>query len=94
MEHRYIGRIIQKLREERGLTQYDLAARMNTARSTVRNIEVDDCQPTLNAIWYMEEALGLPHGELVRLSYPESERLPQEPRQRGRPKQQGKDTSE
>ncbi len=89
MEHRYIGRIIQKLREERGLTQYDLAARMNTARTTVRNIEVDDCQPTLNAVWHLEEALGLPHGELVRLSYPESERLPQEPRRRGRPAMQG-----
>ena len=69
------------------MTQEELAARMGTGRSTIGSVERDVCQPLLGVLWAIEEVLGLPHGELVRLSYPESQRLPQEPRQRGRPKE-------
>ena len=83
---RYIGRVLRKLREERGLAQQHLAVKMGTARTTISSIEMDVCQPTLGHLWDLEEALSLPHGELTRLSYPEAERLPRESRRRGRPK--------
>ena len=88
---RYIGRILQELRKLQGLTQEDLAARMGTRRTTVSAAERDVGQPILGVLWAIEEALGLPHGELVRLSYPESERLPQEPHPRGRPKERARE---
>jgi transcriptional regulator with XRE-family HTH domain len=84
--NRYIGRALRKLREDHGLSQQHLADKMHTARTTISSIEMDVCQPTLGHLWAMEEVLGLPHGELTRLSYPEAERLPRESRRRGRPK--------
>lgn len=90
---RYVGRVIQSIRNDRGLSQKDLAVRMGTGQKTVSNVEMDESQPVLGVLWGLEEALGLPHGELTRRSYPEIERLPQEPRRRGRPPRKEQDAA-
>lgn len=88
---RYVGRVLREIRERHGRTQEWVAARMGTSQATVASVERDACQPLLGVLWSIEEALGLPHGELVRLSYPESERLPQGPHPRGRPKERARE---
>lgn len=87
----YLGRSLKDIREKKGLTQRELARLSGVGETTISQTELDFSQPTLGFMREIEKALGLPVGALYRQSYPESERLPQEPRPRGRPQKEPKD---
>lgn len=81
----YIGRALKTIREKQGLTQRDLALKSGVGEATIGHAEQDFSQPTIGFVREIECALALQPGELYLRGYPESERLPQSPRPRGRP---------
>lgn len=85
----YIGRELRSRRESKGMSQYDLARAAAVPQTTINQTELDQTQPTIGLIRDLEAALDARPGELYLASYPETERLPQVPRRRGRPQKQG-----
>ena len=67
------GTALRAARAQRGWTQEELGAAASYSTVTVSFLENGRRQPTLSAILALEEALGLPAGELVRRT---RERLP------------------
>lgn len=82
----YIGRSLTMLRNQRGLTQTQLAEMSGISRVHIKNLELDRYQPTLGVAAALARAFGMTLGEFAeRYAYDESQRLPQVERPRGRP---------
>ncbi|MGI6722581.1 MAG: helix-turn-helix domain-containing protein [Anaerovoracaceae bacterium] len=66
-----IGKIIahnlKKLREERNLSQSQLAKMADISKVVVSQIEKGDSNPTINTIWKLTGALGLPYTSLLEM---------------------------
>ena len=54
-----IGRMVRELREARGLSQRELAARMGTTQSVVGRLEAGGSRPTIVTLDRVADALGL-----------------------------------
>ncbi|MDO4543518.1 MAG: helix-turn-helix transcriptional regulator [Clostridia bacterium] len=61
-----VGRVIRKLRSERGLSQEVCSGLAGIARSHLAMIETGSKQPNLETIWKLAHALQLPPHELIR----------------------------
>lgn len=69
-----IGEIIaynlKKLREEQNLSQGQLAERAGVSKVIISQIEKGDSNPTINTIWKLTSALGLPYTSLLEMEEP------------------------
>ena len=63
---RAFGSALKAAREKSGLSQEELAARIDYSRVQVAFFETAVSTPTLQALIRLEQALGLPPGELTR----------------------------
>lgn len=71
MEKKTIGSFIAALRKSTGLTQRELAERLNVSDKAVSRWERDECAPDLSLIPAIAEILGVTSEEIIR-----GERLP------------------
>ncbi len=56
---RMVGRNVQRLRIEAGLSQAALAERMGVDRAYVSGLELGQRNPTIVTLWHLAEALGV-----------------------------------
>jgi transcriptional regulator with XRE-family HTH domain len=56
---RMVGRNVQRLRAEAGLSQAALAERMGVDRAYVSGLELGQRNPTIISLWHVAEALGV-----------------------------------
>jgi transcriptional regulator with XRE-family HTH domain len=56
---RMVGRNVQRLRAEAGLSQAALAERMGVDRAYVSGLELGQRNPTILSLWHVAEALGV-----------------------------------
>jgi transcriptional regulator with XRE-family HTH domain len=56
---RMVGRNVQRLRMEAGLSQAALAERMGVDRAYVSGLELGHRNPTILSLWHVAEALGV-----------------------------------
>jgi transcriptional regulator with XRE-family HTH domain len=56
---RMVGRNVQRLRVEAGLSQAALAERMGVDRAYVSGLELGQRNPTILSLWNVAEALGV-----------------------------------
>lgn len=61
-----LGRHLQKLRQEKGVSLSQLAAGAGIAKSNLSRLEQGNGNPTLDTIWRLAKQLGVPFGELVQ----------------------------
>ena len=61
-----VGKQIQKLRESRGLSQQDLAAKCNFEKSNMSRLEAGRVNPTLSTLEKVAKALDVSIAELFR----------------------------
>jgi transcriptional regulator with XRE-family HTH domain len=62
---RELGRAVRRLREERGLTQEELASRAGTTFGTVSRVESAKSAPAWWTVRKIAEALGISMAELA-----------------------------
>lgn len=69
MQYNYFitGRIIRKLREQRGLTQEVLSGLAAVSRSHLAEIETGHTNANVETLWRISEALGIKMSELIRM---------------------------
>lgn len=67
-DHRKLGQLIGRLRTERGLTQEVLAGLAGIHRPHLTRIENGRKSPTMDTLWRIADALGMPLSELIRLA--------------------------
>lgn len=60
-----IGRNLQRYRDQRGLTLAGLSERSGVAKSTLSQLENGEGNPTIETLWAIANALGVPFGLLV-----------------------------
>lgn len=60
-----IGRNLLRFREQRGLTLAGLSERSGVAKSTLSQLENGEGNPTIETLWAVANALGVPFGQLV-----------------------------
>jgi transcriptional regulator with XRE-family HTH domain len=60
-----LGERLQRLRQEAGLTQEQLAANASLSIHNIRNWEHDHRVPGLAAVYHLSRALGVPMEELA-----------------------------
>jgi len=60
-----IGKNLLQLRSQRGLTLAGLSERSGVAKSTLSQLENGEGNPTIETLWAVANALGLPFGHLV-----------------------------
>jgi len=61
-----LGRVLKTLREERGLTQVDLANKAKVGRTYIVKLETGDKKnPSLDILKKLAKALGVPVTELL-----------------------------
>ncbi len=74
-----IGKVIahnlKKLREERNLSQGQLADMAGVSKVIISQIEKGDSNPTVNTIWKLTGALGLPYTSLLEMEAARAEHL-------------------
>ncbi len=74
-----IGEIIaynlKKSREERNLSQSQLAEMAGVSKVVISQIEKGDSNPTINTIWKLTGALGLPYTSLLEISTGRAEHI-------------------
>ncbi len=63
---RLFGRILQKLRTERGLSQEKLGFESDYHRTYISQLERGQKNPSLKAIFRLAEALGVKPSEMIR----------------------------
>ena len=70
MKPREIGRIIKRLREQRGWTQVELARRAHLSQSYIAKLERPDYKmmPALDAAIRLAAAFGMDIDQLVKIS--------------------------
>ena len=56
---RMVGRNVQRLRTEAGLSQAALAERMGVDRAYVSGLELGQRNPTVVTLWHISKALGV-----------------------------------
>ncbi len=61
-----LGRHLQKLRLDKGVSLSQLAAGAGIAKSNLSRLEQGNGNPTLDTIWRLAKQLGVPFGELVQ----------------------------
>jgi len=66
--HRVVGRLIRRLREERGMTQEVLSGLAAMSRSHLAEIEAGATRANVDTLWRVADALGLRLSELIRLA--------------------------
>ena len=66
MEKKTIGSLIAALRKANGMTQQELAEKLNVSDKTVSRWERDDGAPDLSAIPVIAEIFGITCDELLR----------------------------
>lgn len=66
-DHFITGRIIRKLRKQRGLTQEVLSGLSAISRSHLAEIENGHTNANVETLWRISEALGMKMSELIRL---------------------------
>lgn len=62
---RRIGRVVRAHRSERGLSLGDLAREAGLSKSILAKIEADGGNPSVETLWRISRALGLPLGALL-----------------------------
>ena len=60
------GRVVRKLRDERGLSQLDLARKLGCPQSNVSRLESGSRSPTLKELFNLAKALNTPLSDLLR----------------------------
>lgn len=65
--HFITGRIIRKLREQRGLTQEVLSGLAAVSRSHLAEIETGNTNANVETLWKISEALGIKMSDLIRM---------------------------
>lgn len=65
--HFITGRIIRKLREQRGLTQEVLSGLAAVSRSHLAEIETGHTNANVETMWKISEALGMKMSDLIRM---------------------------
>lgn len=65
--HFITGRIIRKLREQRGLTQEVLSSLAAVSRSHLAEIETGHTNANVETLWKISEALGMKMSDLIRM---------------------------
>jgi transcriptional regulator with XRE-family HTH domain len=73
---RMVGRNVQRLRIEAGLSQAALAERMGVDRAYVSGLELGQRNPTILSLWHIAEALGVK----LQLFFKEEVKLRRKPR--------------
>ena len=63
-----VGKQIQKLRESKGISQQDLAAKCNFEKSNMSRLEAGRVNPTLSTLEKVANALGVTIAELFTFS--------------------------
>lgn len=62
---RAFGLVLRRLRDERGLSQEDLAAASGVGRSFIAKLELGPNQPSLTTLFRLAGALGVPPEDVV-----------------------------
>ena len=62
---------VRRLRERAGLSLNQLAASAGVGRSTLALLESGNANPSIETLWAIARALGVPFGTLVELSRPD-----------------------
>lgn len=66
MSPKRLGRVLKSLREDRGLSQVDLAKRAHVGRTYIVKLESGDKRnPSLDILKKLAKALGVPVTELL-----------------------------
>lgn len=60
-----LGKRIEKLRKEKGMSQNELARRLGTKNNQIRRIEKGLANCTVATLWKVAEALEVEFGELL-----------------------------
>ena len=60
-----LGRHLQKLRQDKGVSLSQLAAGAGIAKSNLSRLEQGNGNPTLDTIWRLAKQLDVPFGQLV-----------------------------
>lgn len=66
MANKSIGQFIAALRKTNGLTQQEVAERLNVSNKAVSRWERDECYPDLSAIPALAEMFGVTCDELLK----------------------------
>jgi len=61
-----VGRHVKRIRQDRGLTQDELAERSGFSQQYISGLEQGRRNPTIVSIYELATALGVSHMELVR----------------------------
>jgi transcriptional regulator with XRE-family HTH domain len=64
--HRALGRAVQTLRKERGLTQESLADQAGMSANYIGDAERGERNISVRALWLLADGLGVPASELLR----------------------------
>lgn len=59
-----VGKSVERLRKEAGLTQAKLAERMGVDRAYVSGLEAGQRNPTVVTLWHVAQALGVRLGPI------------------------------
>ena len=70
--HRITGQVIGLLRTQRGLSQEVLSGLAGVARSHLAMIENGSKNPSVDTLWRISDALGMPLSELFRMGEAET----------------------
>jgi transcriptional regulator with XRE-family HTH domain len=60
-----VARNLKRLRTERGITLSELARRAAMGKATLSSLEAGRANPTIETLWALATALGIPFGDLV-----------------------------
>lgn len=74
-----LGKAIKQIRQERGLTQTDLAKKIGTTKACISRYETGKRMVSLNAFLGIAEALGVSGSDLYKYGYQESKSTHIEP---------------
>ncbi|NMD72712.1 helix-turn-helix transcriptional regulator [Bacillus sp. DNRA2] len=62
----YIGKVLKRLRAEKGITQEELAFNSQIAERYIGYLEANKRQPSLTTIFHLSKALGMTPSEFVK----------------------------
>lgn len=74
LDPQLVGRVIARLRREKGLTQEVLSGLADIGRTHLSAIEHGERKPTLETLYRLSGALGIPMSGIVRAIEEELER--------------------
>lgn len=68
---RVVADNVRELRQAAGMTLVDLAERSGLGRSTLAQLEGGEANPSIETLWAIAAALGVPFGRLVQPQQPD-----------------------